>query len=241
MSLNFGVFCSGCLLDDRTSPSQPTDQSMSDKQFYMLMNLLTKEENARLKLEDEISQLKKELLVTQQGVTTNYHTYHQSNETLSMELKTMKEDMSKMVHNYSNLQMKYDLVKAELNEVKLNSTQISYYARVLEDEIESIKHLKIMADLQAIINIAIKANNIEHELNTTKTKLESVVHDLDARKQDLIALFNNGDKMETALNHSNSEISMLKLSQNISSSILEKEVHSMSYRGSYIYCFSCLN
>lgn len=150
VSLNFGVFCSGFLLDDRTSPSQPTDQSMSDKQFYMLMNLLTKEENARLKLEDEISQLKKELLVTQQGVTTNYHTYHQSNETLSMELKTMKEDMSKMVHNYSNLQMKYDLVKAELNEVKLNSTQISYYARVLEDEIESIKHLKIMADLQAI-------------------------------------------------------------------------------------------
>lgn len=165
-----------------------------------------------------------------------------------MELNIIKEDMRKMVHNYSNLQIKYDLVKAELNEVKLNSTQTCKYARVLEGEIETIKHLKIMADLQAIVNISIKANNTEHELKTTKTKLDSVVNDVNARKQDFIALFNKADLTEHNIdltlksmekNFTSLTSQMLQLSQNISSSILEREVHSMSNIGNYNYCFSC--
>lgn len=49
---------------------------MTDKHFYMLMDLDTEERNARLKQSIESAQLKNELVATQQGVTTIFHSSH---------------------------------------------------------------------------------------------------------------------------------------------------------------------
>lgn len=96
-SLFFSVYSFGFLLYGRTSSPQTTRrQTMLEQQFYTLMNLLSKEDNARLKLKEEISQLKKELLETQKGATTNYHASHSGNATLKTELDIVKNNYSKL-------------------------------------------------------------------------------------------------------------------------------------------------
>lgn len=96
-SLFFSVYSFGFLLDGRTSSPQTTRrQTMLEQQFYTLMNLLSKEDNARLNLKEEISQLKKELLETQKGATTNYHASHSGNATLKTELVIVKNNYSKL-------------------------------------------------------------------------------------------------------------------------------------------------
>ncbi|CAG2192382.1 unnamed protein product [Mytilus edulis] len=193
------LYANGFLLDDRTQPPSITGQVMTDKHFYMLMDLVTEERNARLKQSIEISQLKNELVATQQGVTTNFHASNSVNHTLKAELGILKEDMRKMISSNSNLQNEYNLVKAELNELKLNYSQTNQYNSLLEQELSAVKQLKSVANLQTILNLTDDTKRLEHELQIMNNKMSSIANDVSARKQDFIALFNKAELTERSL------------------------------------------
>ena len=76
---------------------------------------------------------------------------------------------------------------------------------------------------------------MEQEIQTTKTRLSSVTNDVNARKQDFMALINTEQKLEQNLEHyKNQSYSIFKTldrSQTNTASMLYNEIHIMSNRG----------
>ncbi|XP_063442683.1 uncharacterized protein LOC134722980 [Mytilus trossulus] len=252
------LYTNGFLLDDRTQPPT-TGQVMTDKHFNMLMDLLAEERHARLKQNNEISQLKSELIATQQGVTSNFHASHSGNDTLKTEFNILKEDMRKMISNYSDLQNKYNLVNAELNELKINNSRTNQFASLLKQELSNVKQLKNVANLQTVVNLTDDSKRLEHELQITNNKMSAIANDVSARKQDFIALFNKAELTERSLDvalktiennfssltqHTDNslnksietQLQMLQSMQTVSTGKLEKEIHSMSDRVAVTAC-----
>ncbi|XP_071171944.1 myosin-J heavy chain-like [Mytilus edulis] len=252
----------GFLFDDRTKPPALSGQTVTDTHFNMLMDLLTEERHARLKQNTKISQLENELIATQQGVTTNFIAAHSGNDTVKTILVVMEGNMRKMVSNYSNLQNEYNLVKAELNELKFNVTRTNQYASLLEQELSNVKQLKSVANLQTVVNLTDDAKRLEHELQITNNKMSSIANDVSARKQDFIALYNKAeftehsldlalktietnfssqtqytdDSLNKSISYIEKQLQMLKSMQTVSTGKLEKEIHSMSDRVAVTAC-----
>lgn len=169
----------------------------------------------------------------------------------------MEGNMRKMVSNYSNLQNEFDLVKAELKELKLNNSRTNQYASLLEQKLSNVKQLKSVANLQTILNLTGDVTRWEHELQITNNRMNSIANDVSARKQDFIALFNKAEltdrnldlalktietnfssliqhtnhSLNTSISYYETQLQVLKKMQNDSAVKLEKEIHLMSNRG----------
>ncbi|VDI55949.1 Hypothetical predicted protein [Mytilus galloprovincialis] len=244
-------------MNGRTQPpTVVTGQVLTDKHFYMLMDIVTEQRNVRLKQSIEIAHLKSELIATQHIVTSNFHSSHSGNDTLKTVLDIMEENIRKMVSNYSSLQNEFNLVKAELNELKLNNSRTNQYARLLEQELSNVKQLKNVANLQTVLNLTDDVKRLEHGQHITNNKISSIDNDVSARKQDFVALFNKAELTERNLDltlkiietnfssltqHTDNSLNksfsyfetrfqMLTDMQNVSTGKLKKEIHSMSDR-----------
>lgn len=73
--------------------------------------------------------------------------------------------------------------------MKINNSRTNKYASLLEQEISNVKQLKNVANLQTVVNLTDDSERLEHELQITNNKMSSVANDVNARKQDFIALF----------------------------------------------------
>lgn len=61
--------------------------------------------------------------------------------------------MRKNISSHSNMQNEFNLVNAELNELKLNISRRNQYDSLLEQELLNVKQMKSVANLQTILNI----------------------------------------------------------------------------------------
>ena len=187
MQLGISLFtcCSGFLLDDRTQPQTTTIPTLSDKHFNMLFDILADEKRSRLKLEGRDVKLENELLATQKGVTNNYHTGTKNNETIGQQMGTVNALDTK----YMTLQSKYDSLHSKFEQLQLNHTSLEKFAFQLQQKLATLESLKGVANLGMIIDARNYTNSLELELQMTNNKLRSVENDVNARKQDFIALF----------------------------------------------------
>ncbi|XP_071171990.1 heavy metal-binding protein HIP-like [Mytilus edulis] len=100
----------------------------------------------------------------------------------------------------------------KLTELELNNTHMNSYARILEQELISVKQLKSVANLETVLNISSETKHLKNELQLTNNQLQSIANDVNARKQDFIALFNKADMTDKTL-----DLALKTIETNISS------------------------
>ena len=195
--LSLFTCCSGYLLNERTQPQTTTAQTFSDKQLSILLDILADEKLSRLKLEERVVKLENELLATQKGATNNYHTGTKNNKTIGQQMGTVNDLDTK----YMTLKSKYDSLHSKFEKLQLNHTSLENNAFQLQQKLASLESLKGDANLEMIIDARNETNRLELELKMTNNKLDVIENDVNARKQDFIALFNKTDSTEHELEH----------------------------------------
>ena len=99
------------------------------------------------------------------------------------------------------LQSKYDSLHSKFEQLQLNHTSLEKFAFQLQQKLAALESLKGVANLGMIIDARNETNRLELELQMTNNQLSSVENDVNARKQDFIALFNKANSTEHELEH----------------------------------------
>ena len=203
--------CQGFLLDGNTQTAT-SGTSLDDKRFNTLMDLLIEERDSRSKLEAAV---KRELLALRQEITkcqcgngNGGHTQIIDQGSLANDTKTLEEEI---IH----LKRDQELLKTEVAGLIQNNT-------VLKDKIELLEqNLTTMENTKSDLNFRNETNRLEKALQMTNNKLNAVTNDVDARKQDFIALFQRVQSTDQRLENSTKS---LEASQNRSFVELQKEI-----------------
>ena len=108
-----------------------------------------------------------------------------------------------------------ELLKTEVAGLIQNNT-------VLKDKIELLEqNLTTMENTKSDLNFRNETNRLEKALQMTNNKLSAVTNDVDARKQDFIALFQRVQSTDQRLENSTKS---LEASQNTTFVELQKEI-----------------
>lgn len=228
--------CSGFLLDDRTQPQTTTSRTFSDQHFNMLFNILADEKRSRLKIEERVIKLENELLATQKGVTSNYHTGTKNNETIGQQMGTVNALDAK----YMSLQSKYDSLNSKFEQLKLNHTSLEKFAYQLQQKLASLDDRNETNHYIALLR---KANSTEYALEHAKLLINNSLAKF--QNQTLLQIGNISSSLEhkfilmdakqnmsqLQLNKLNSTIEILQYNQNITSTNLTEELRKTSNRG----------
>ncbi|XP_071123385.1 uncharacterized protein [Mytilus edulis] len=191
------VHCQAFLLDTVTQISPTKDQPLTDKHFDILMDLLMEQRRSQRKQDQVITQISQALLTLQQEVT-RYQNQNQSgsvhNRLLECKNKTEKlqRELETVIGNFEIMKNEYMLVVQNLTNVDTKANQIN-------KEIVMLKNLKSVTDLRNISDIFNKTDRNELEIKMTNHRMNEVINDANARKQDVIALYNKADLTESNL------------------------------------------
>lgn len=188
----FYIRCNGFLLDDRTNLTTKGVSTLSEGHFAMLLGLLAEEKQSRLKLEQQVEQMQRDLLSTQRGVTEVFHTAKSNNEILTLQNGTLENTDS----NYVDLKKKYNLLQNAFNELKVNYSILERFYHRMENKLTTIESMHGVSYLKSIDKLRNETNELQQDIQATNYKLSSVVNDVNARKQDFLALYNKADKTE---------------------------------------------
>ena len=66
----------------------------------------------------------------------------------------------------------------------------------LEREIESLKQLTTISDLESVYTVWNETKHLEQEIQKTNSKLNSLVNEVDARGQDFVALYRHSQLID---------------------------------------------
>jgi hypothetical protein len=169
------VSSEGFLLDGKTQTGTG-GLSLDDNRYNTLMDLLIEERSSRSKLEAAVTRdllaLRQEITKCQCGNGNGGHTQG----SLANDTKTLVEEI---IH----LKRDHELLMTEVAGLIQNNT-------VLTDKIELLeRNVTTMQNTQFDLNFRNATNRLEKALQMTNNKLNVVTNDVDARKQDFIALF----------------------------------------------------
>lgn len=186
---------SGFLLNTASQIPTTKDPIITDKHFDMLLDLILEQRRSQRKQDQEITQLRQDVLTIQQELAfcKLNHPNNTSSETRYIVLENKTENLQKELESTS----KY------VNSIKIEF-QIKYAAtennsKELKYEIESLKSLKAINNLHALFDVRNQTRHIENELQKTNSKLYATVSDAEARKQDFLALYQKADLTEQHL------------------------------------------
>ncbi|CAG2221986.1 unnamed protein product [Mytilus edulis] len=165
--------CFDGFLVDSTNPPGP-GQYMTDKHYKTLMDLFIEERQARVHLEDFVTQLQKEFVKTQTALGIKLHELNMENNTIEQHL--------------------------ELKNLRRSHGALDNKVHYFETEIKSLKQLKSVSDLQAVFKISNETEHLEHELQNTNSQIVALQSCDNARKQDFLALYNKTMVTEQTMN-----------------------------------------
>ncbi|VDI45166.1 Hypothetical predicted protein [Mytilus galloprovincialis] len=216
--ISFILHSSGFLLNTASQLPTTKDPIIIDKHFDMLLDLILEQRRSQRKQDQEITQLRQDVLAVQQELAlcklnnqnidsseTRFIVLENKTEKLQMEL----ENTSKYVNSMK--------VEFQINYVTVNKS------KELEHDIESLKNLKAINNLHALFDVRNQTRHIENELQKTNSKLDATVSDAEARKQDFLALYQKADLTEQQL-----EERWMQLSKRV---ILSARLLRASYKG----------
>lgn len=228
--MNFGVLLllfsvgrsNSFLLDDRTTTATVLNTVNTVKNFDDLVAVVFSEREARLKLEKRVTDLEKELLVTQQGLTEVYHDNQRLNATVAFlesentllksnydaldysykELKAnvtridsnivdQRDNITSLVAENAAFKIQYDDLQLENMELVMNYTKTGTEVYHIKEKCEQLN--KMQKQLQN------DTNNLEYLLKDTTVRVDRIVHDNIARKDDYVGLYNKAISTETKL------------------------------------------
>ncbi|XP_063410657.1 CAP-Gly domain-containing linker protein 1-like [Mytilus trossulus] len=207
------VCCDGFLIDTTNPPG--TGQYMTDKHYKALMDLFFEERQARLHLEYAVTQLQHELVKTQTAVGNKLLESNKYNKTIEQYVKELKNktevlDIRLFDVESDNIQLKTELnslrkshseLKVQYNQIKQNYASFENKTHYFDTEIQSLKQLKSVTDLQAVFRISNQTDHLEHELQNTNSQIVVLQSSDNARKQDFLALYNKTMVVEQSMNN----------------------------------------
>jgi predicted RNase H-like nuclease (RuvC/YqgF family) len=143
------------------------------------MGLLTEERRSRSRLEAIVAQellaLRQDIAKCQRGNGNGGNSQFNNQGSLANDTKVLKEEISKLKRDH-------ELLKTEVAGLMQNNT-------VLTDKVMELKrNLTTIQNMQSELTLRNETSHLEKELQITNNKLNAVTNEVDARKQDCIAL-----------------------------------------------------
>ncbi|CAC5396782.1 unnamed protein product [Mytilus coruscus] len=217
--ISFVCFANGFLLEGKTLQPPTTSSLITDVHFDVLMKLLLEQRDSQRKQNQIITQLQSELLTTQQEVTNKYLDLNKCtfNGTLEKQYNHLLNKTDTLQNRFNILEQHYTALQTEyLQQQKTHSVDIMYIhqnlskldviTKDLGNELLSLKHLKTVSDLQRVNDILNDTKHLEDEIQKTNGKVNNLENDLEARKNDVLALFNKADLTERKLDKKLNEL-----------------------------------
>ncbi|VDI58910.1 Hypothetical predicted protein [Mytilus galloprovincialis] len=206
------IGCDGFLVDTTNPPG--SGQYLTDKHYKLLMDFFIEERQARVHLEDVVTQLHNELAQTQTAVGNKLHALNKENSTLEQYVKELKNKTEVLDNRLldvesENIQLKMELdslrkshsaLEVQYHQIKQNYATFENKTHYFDTEIQSLNQFKSVADLQAVFRISNQTDHLEHELQNTNSQIVVLQSSDNARKQDFLALYNKTMVLEQTTN-----------------------------------------
>ena len=192
--VSFLKFSDSFLLDDKTQ-QPPTDGSfLTDSHYNTLMDMMYQERQSRLHLEQYVTQLHKRL--SDEEI--------QSKALISkveiLERKQCSCELIEKVQNTTDISASnYTSLLTDFNKLKLELTNVSRRTNHLETDLNVLKNMKSVSQLQYIYNISLDVINVGKKLQETNNKVNVLMSDDMARKQDFLALLADNNKAKQTI------------------------------------------
>ncbi|CAG2195231.1 unnamed protein product [Mytilus edulis] len=190
--------CDGFLIDTTNPPG--TGQFMTDKHYKTLMDLFIEERQSRIHLEDFVTQLQKEHVQTQTALGNKLHELNKENNTLEQYVKELKNKTEVLENRLLDVESENIQLKLELNDLQKSHSALNNKVHYFDTEIQSLKQLKSVSDLHAVLRISNQTYHLEQELKNTQSQIVVLQSSDNARKQDFLALYNKTILTEQSMN-----------------------------------------
>ena len=153
--------------------------SLDEKRYNTLMDLLIVERRSRSKLETAVAQellaLRQEIAKCQCGRGNGGHTQTINQGSLTNDTKSLEEEIF-------HLKLDKALLQTQVASLMQNNT-------ILKDKVILLERsLHTMKNTQCDLDIRNETSHLEKALQITDNKLNAVINDVNARKQDFIVL-----------------------------------------------------
>ncbi|CAG2239307.1 unnamed protein product [Mytilus edulis] len=213
--------CKGFLIDSST-PNTPNSGLMTDKHYYMLMDMITDESRARRQLQQFVVQLQHELTDSKAEISVlkakvaTYTSESKKLDQLYNQTEGIRIETENLKTNFSALHRNYNTLQTENQNSRL--------------EIQNLKHLKVVCDCVSNISATTFQNNTDNLSRSIGiiNSVNQLISDGNARKEDFLALYNKtltSDRKVTELEVKiGRNLTILMTNQNISSS----EIYSLT-------------
>lgn len=185
---------SGFLLNTAYQIQTTKDPMITDKHFVMLMDLMYEQKLFQRKQGQEITKLRQDFLTMQQELAL-CKLNNENNKSSEIRITVLENKTEKLQKEFES-SSKY--VNSMIMDFPIKYTTVNK-SKELEYDIESLKSLKTFNNLHALFDVKNQTRHIENELQKTNSKLEITVSDVEARKQDFLALYQKADLTEQHL------------------------------------------
>jgi hypothetical protein len=194
----------GLLLDGKTQTATG-GSSLDEKRYNILMDLLIVERRSRSKLETAVAQellaLRQEIAKCQCGSGNGGHTQTINQGSLTNDTKSLEEEIF-------HLKLDKALLQTQVASLMQNNT-------ILKDKVILLERsLHTMKNTQCDLDIRNETSHLEKTLQIIDNKLNAVINDANARKQDFIVLLQQFIGLNQ--NHTILKDNVIQLERNIS-------------------------
>ncbi|XP_071122918.1 putative leucine-rich repeat-containing protein DDB_G0290503 [Mytilus edulis] len=195
----FSIVSSDGFLLDGSTKSPQAEIGISDSHFTTLMKLFLEERESREKLQNFVLRLQQELTSKVDSVGN----CNCKGADITDELK----------NNTKRLQNELDLLQKDFNALQLHCVKLDKRLSTTENttgrlqhDIDGLKQLKSVTDLQAVSNLENRTNHIEVKVQNTEQSIQTIVSSANARSQDIIGLLNKIKATDNMTLHLENEI-----------------------------------
>jgi len=205
------VSCQGFLLDGNTQTAT-SGPSFDDKRYNKLMDLLIEERRSRSKLETAVAQ---ELLALRQEIAKCQCGNGNGGQAQTINQGSLTNDTKALEEEIIHLKCDQALLQTRVASLMQNN-------KVLKDKVALLeRNLTTLQNKNCNLNIRNDTSHLAKALQMTDNKLNAVINDENARKQDFIALLQKVQSTEQRLENSTRS---LEASQNMTFLKLQMEI-----------------
>lgn len=212
-SVVFFSMCKSFLLNSTNFSSGGGGTALTDKHYITVVDMITEEKQARHQLEQYVIQLSKEIAT---HVKENSHSKNDSdqiNNVLKLKNETydLKQSLALLEGRYNQLLTANDKIVLENAQLQISYKHLQSQYNTCSNNTNELKDRLDKWDKSAT---ALKINyvtEIQTKFKVAESNINSLISNGNARSQDFVAILNEVKQINTRNNHTDSQISMLKL------------------------------
>lgn len=183
MVLGFSFVSSSAFLLDGSTKSPQAEIGMSDSHFTTLMTLFLEERKSREQLQNFVLRLQQELTSKVDSVCNCDCKGSDLTDQLNNKTHQLQSELDLIQKNFNALQLKCTRLDKRLSTTEITTGR-------LQHDIDGLKQLKSVTDLQAVSNLENRTNHIEVKVQSTEQSIQTIVSSANARSQKIIGLLN---------------------------------------------------